>query len=198
MPYTLLQGGRRRRRRRWGPVVLAVIVLAVAATLFACRPRGRAADRRSRPPRTARARCRTRAPRRWPAAARLRRRWRCGWTTRATSVPLRLQHPPRSGLLFDVDTGRVLWRHASRARAADRVADEDDDRAGGGRPGRPKRAGEDHQGGARLHRLGRRPAAARRGSPSTRCSTGCCCRPATTPRSRCRCGPPGPRRASSR
>jgi D-alanyl-D-alanine carboxypeptidase len=25
---------------------------------------------------------------------------------------VRFKHPPRSGLLFDVDTGRVLWRHA--------------------------------------------------------------------------------------
>src|SRR5215211_516994 len=25
-------------------------------------------------------------------------------------VPLRFKHPPRSGLLFDLDTGRVLWR----------------------------------------------------------------------------------------
>jgi serine-type D-Ala-D-Ala carboxypeptidase (penicillin-binding protein 5/6) len=27
-------------------------------------------------------------------------------------VRVRFKHPPRSGLLFDVDTGRVLWRHA--------------------------------------------------------------------------------------
>ena len=49
-------------------------------------------------------------------------------------VALRFKHPPRAGLLFDLDTGRVLWRHEPDARAADRVADEDDDRARGHRP----------------------------------------------------------------
>src|SRR5205823_14957787 len=28
------------------------------------------------------------------------------------TVHLRFKHPPRSGLMFDLDTGQVLWRHA--------------------------------------------------------------------------------------
>ena len=30
---------------------------------------------------------------------------------RGDPVRVRFKHPPRAGLLFDVDTGRVLWRH---------------------------------------------------------------------------------------
>ena len=47
------------------------------------------------------------------------------------------------------------------ARAADRLADEDDDRAGGRRPRPAGREGPDHQRGAALPGLRRRPAAAR-------------------------------------
>ena len=80
-------------------------------------------------------------------------------------MQLRLRKPPRVG-------PAVRRRHrpravaaAPRARAADRVADEDDDRARGGRPGARRRKVQDHQGGARLHGLGRRAAAARQADP---------------------------------
>ena len=112
MPYTLLQGGRRRRRRRWRSVG-AVLVLALAAVLL---PAGRAGD--SGPPST--------APASEPAAP--------GPLLDSGTAPLagggtapsplavrldgtrdlvrmRLRRPPRSGLVFDVDSGEVLWRH---------------------------------------------------------------------------------------
>jgi serine-type D-Ala-D-Ala carboxypeptidase (penicillin-binding protein 5/6) len=115
MPYTLLQGGRRRRRRRRG-AALAVLLLAVAATLLSA---GRAGE--SHKPQGAKT---TKAP---PAAlletgtAPL-----AGGGTAPSPLAVRLEdprdvvhvafkHPPRSGLLFDVDTGRVLWReHPAR------------------------------------------------------------------------------------
>ena len=112
MPYALLQGGRRRRRRRWRSVS-AVLVLALAAVLL---PAGRAGD--SGPPST--------APASEPAAP--------GPLLDSGTAPLagggtapsplavrldgtrdlvrmRLRRPPRSGLVFDVDSGEVLWRH---------------------------------------------------------------------------------------
>ena len=107
MPYTLLQGGRRRRRRRRGVLVLA-IVLALAVTLLLA-PR---AGERKRP-------ASSEAP---PAplldtgTAPL-----AGGGTAPSPLAVRMEdprdvvrvhfkHPPRSGLLFDIDTGRVLWR----------------------------------------------------------------------------------------
>jgi D-alanyl-D-alanine carboxypeptidase (penicillin-binding protein 5/6) len=110
MPYTLLQGGRRRRRRRWKPVV-AVLVLAVAATLLL---EGRAGD--SGPAqRTSEAAAP--GPLLDSGTAPL-----AGGGTAPSPLAVQLEgapdlvrvdfrKPPRSGLLFDVDTGRVLWRH---------------------------------------------------------------------------------------
>ena len=40
-----------------------------------------------------------------------RRRSRSAWRDPHDAVRLHFKHPPRAGLLFDVDTGRVLWRH---------------------------------------------------------------------------------------
>jgi D-alanyl-D-alanine carboxypeptidase (penicillin-binding protein 5/6) len=109
MPYTLLQGGRRRRRRRWFPVVL-VVLLTVAATLLLA---GRAGE--SPPPAGADA---APGPLQESGTAPL-----AGGGTAPSplavrlddprdSVSVRFRKPPRSGLLFDLDTGRVLWRHA--------------------------------------------------------------------------------------
>jgi serine-type D-Ala-D-Ala carboxypeptidase (penicillin-binding protein 5/6) len=110
VPYNLLQGGRRRRRRR-GRRVAAVLVLAVAATLLVA---GRAGD--PDPPRGA-----TQPPAPGPlidsGTAPL-----AGGGTAPSPLAVQLdgapdvvrvefKKPPRSGLLFDVDTGRVLWRH---------------------------------------------------------------------------------------
>jgi serine-type D-Ala-D-Ala carboxypeptidase (penicillin-binding protein 5/6) len=110
MPYTLLQGGRRRRQRRWKPVA-AAIVLAVAAMLLLT---GRAGD--PDPPQgvaepvapgplldtgTAPLAGGGTAPS--PLAVQL--------TGAPDLVRMDFRKPPRSGLLFDIDTGRVLWRH---------------------------------------------------------------------------------------
>jgi D-alanyl-D-alanine carboxypeptidase len=115
MPYTLLQGGRRRRRRRRG-AALAVILLAVAVTLLLTERAGEPHEKAS-----------SRTPAAPPAAlldtgtAPL-----AGGGTAPSPLAVRLddprdavhvhfKHPPRSGLLFDVDTGRVLWReHPAR------------------------------------------------------------------------------------
>jgi serine-type D-Ala-D-Ala carboxypeptidase (penicillin-binding protein 5/6) len=107
MPYQLLQGGRRRRRRRLWPA-LGALALALAAVLWAARavdePRvasvpaapGPLLDTGTAP----RAGGGT-APS--PLAVRL--------DDPRDAVRLRFKRAPRSGLLFDVDTGRVLWRH---------------------------------------------------------------------------------------
>jgi D-alanyl-D-alanine carboxypeptidase (penicillin-binding protein 5/6) len=111
MPYTLLQGGRRRRRRRRGAAVAAILLLAIAATLLLA---ARAGD----PRQTAQ-----RKPEAAPPAALLDTGTAplAGGGTAPSPLAVRLEdprdvvhvkfkHPPRSGLLFDVDTGRVLWR----------------------------------------------------------------------------------------
>ena len=102
---------RRRRRRRW-PALLALAAFLIVA--------GAAAeslhDRSAPPARTPTAK----AP---PAALQPSSTAPLAGGGTAPSplavrlaeghdpVHLRFKHPPRSGLLFDVDTGRVLWRH---------------------------------------------------------------------------------------
>jgi D-alanyl-D-alanine carboxypeptidase (penicillin-binding protein 5/6) len=107
MPYTLLQGGRRRRRRRRS-VVLAVILLALVALLLLAPRAGDPTGRSSAPAPP--------APLEESSVAPL-----AGGGTAPSPLAVRMEdpldivhvefkHPPRSGLLFDVDTGRVLWR----------------------------------------------------------------------------------------
>jgi D-alanyl-D-alanine carboxypeptidase (penicillin-binding protein 5/6) len=110
VPYHLLQGGARRRRRRWKPVA-AVLVLALAATLLMA---GRAGD-----PDLPR---RTTAP---PAPGPLLDSGTAplaGGGTAPSPLAVQLEgapdlvrmgfrKPPRSGLMFDIDSGLVLWRH---------------------------------------------------------------------------------------
>src|SRR6188472_773084 len=110
MPYQLFQGGRRHRRRRW-PTVLAVLALlgvggAAARILWQ--------DDAARAPQRA-------APPAAPALADGAPAPLAGGGTAPSPLAVRLQdprdlvrlrfkHPPRSGLMFDLDTGRVLWR----------------------------------------------------------------------------------------
>ena len=108
MPYHVFQGGRRRRRRRW-PALLAVLALlgaGVAAGLTLAP--GEEPQPEPAPP-----------PADQPLAdgpAPL-----AGGGTAPSPLSVRLDDPrdlvhirfkrrPRSGLLFDMDTGRVLWR----------------------------------------------------------------------------------------
>ena len=110
MPYTLLQGGRRRRRRRFAPAAV-VVALAVMVTLLVA---GTAGD--PEPPQgvsepappgplldtgTAPLAGGGTAPS--PLAVKL--------DDPRDVVAHRFRRPPRSGLLFDIDSGRVLWRH---------------------------------------------------------------------------------------
>ena len=111
MPYTLLQEGRRRRRRRWRPVA-AVLLLAVAATLLLA---GQAGDPEPNPPRAA---SEPAAP--GPLLDSGTAPLAGGGTAPSPlavqldsvrdPVRMRFRRPPRSGLVFDVDTGEVLWR----------------------------------------------------------------------------------------
>ena len=110
MPYTLFQGGRRRRRRR-APALLAALLLLAAGAAAVLTLQRTAGDRRAD----------TRAP---DASAPIQDSGTAplaGGGTAPSPLALRLEdasdpirldfkHAPRSGLLFDVDTGRVLWR----------------------------------------------------------------------------------------
>src|SRR5215213_4423572 len=110
MPYQLFQGGRRHRRRRW-PTILAVLALlgvggAAARILWQDDVAG--APKRAAPPAA-------------PALADGAPAPLAGGGTAPSPLSVRLddprdlvrlpfKHPPRSGLLFDLDTGQVLWR----------------------------------------------------------------------------------------
>ena len=106
MPYQLLQGGRRRRRGRLWPA-LGALVLALAAMLWAARsvdepsPSVPAAPGPLLDTGTAPLAGGGTAPS--PLAVRL--------DDPRDAVRLRFKRAPRAGLLFDVNTGRVLWRH---------------------------------------------------------------------------------------
>jgi D-alanyl-D-alanine carboxypeptidase (penicillin-binding protein 5/6) len=112
MPYRLLQGGARRRRRRW-PAVLALLMVAGAAVGVLQFGGGEPSHREA--PAAA-------APE-LPATGALLDSGTAPLAGGGTppsplavaidgpdTVRVRFTHPPRSGLLFDVDTGKVLWR----------------------------------------------------------------------------------------
>jgi D-alanyl-D-alanine carboxypeptidase (penicillin-binding protein 5/6) len=107
MPYTVFQGGRRRRRRK-GPAAAALLAMAsgflAVVLLLDDRERPQPAGPRARTPLSAT----------WPAPL-------AGGGTAPSPLAVRLEdprdlvavrfrRPPRGGLLFDLDTGRVLWR----------------------------------------------------------------------------------------
>src|SRR3954447_11887910 len=130
MPCSLFQGGRRRRRPRWRgrlvAVLLAMLTGFLAVVLLAGHeddgsrtgggPGGDAASRTARAPRaTPTVGARIPLDNSGPAPL-------AGGGTAPSplavrlddprdAVALRFRHPPRSALLFDLDTGRVLWRH---------------------------------------------------------------------------------------
>ena len=116
---SVLTGGRRRRRRGppRGVLAVALLVLAFAAVaLTRDEPAGRAprspahGSVASLPAATLPQTAKGPAPLAGggtapsPLAVRL--------DVGGDPVRVRFRHPPRSGLLFDIDTGRVLWRHA--------------------------------------------------------------------------------------
>ena len=140
----------------------------------------------------ARAAADRRPRRRWAARAPRRRRSPCGSTIPRDPRARRFDRPPRAGLLFDLDTGRVLWRRnaarvlpiASLTKMMTALARG---RAG---PARARRV-RITPGDAALPRLGRRAAAARqadrRRDDAARAAAR---RRATTPRSRSPSAPP--------
>ncbi len=111
MPYTMFQGGRRRRRRR-GPALLALLVVlaAGAAVVYLAQRDGSDPAPVARDPGVD-------APLQDAGTVPL-----AGGGTAPSPLAVRLEDggdtvrarfkkPPRAGLLFDIDTGRVLWRH---------------------------------------------------------------------------------------
>ena len=133
-----------------------------------------------------------RTRRRWPAAGPRRRRSRSGSTWGGTTPSgWRFKKPPRSALLFDLDTGRVLYRReptkvvpiASLTKLMTALVVAERDPAG--------RQGPHHKGGAALPGLGRRAAAAREVDRREHdAATACCCPRAMTRRSRSPSAPP--------
>jgi D-alanyl-D-alanine carboxypeptidase len=110
VPYHVFQGGRRRRRRRW-PALLAVLALigsGAAAALILAPGRNTPAPRPAPPVEAGGLADGAPAPLAGggtapsPLSVRL--------DDAGDLVTLRFKRAPRSGLLFDLDTGRVLWR----------------------------------------------------------------------------------------
>lgn len=119
MPYTLLQGGRRRRRRppRAGRILLPVAVTAIAFLLFAGD-----LGRSDRPPPRPDTHTGAGGPAPLPRAPAPATPLDTGvgpgprplvvnLADPLDRVRIRFRRPPRSALLFDLDTGEVLWRH---------------------------------------------------------------------------------------
>src|SRR4051794_29836572 len=110
MPYDLFQGGRRQRRRRW-PTVLAVLALLVAggaaARILWPQEKSRVPERAARPTTPAFA---DGAPAPLAGGGTAPSPLSLRLEDPRDIVRLRLKHPPRSGLMFDLDTGHVLWR----------------------------------------------------------------------------------------
>jgi D-alanyl-D-alanine carboxypeptidase (penicillin-binding protein 5/6) len=111
MPYQLFQGGRMRRRRRRPWPLLGVLVVAAAAVVVALglRSRGGRVERGAV------------AVTPSPAPLQSSPTPLAGGGTAPSPLALRLEDPrdavaqrfkqePRSGVLFDLDSGRVLWR----------------------------------------------------------------------------------------
>jgi D-alanyl-D-alanine carboxypeptidase len=112
MPYHVFQGGRRRRRRRRWPARLALLVVrgcAAGAAVILTRGDTPPAPQRTTPPPATALVDGAPAPLAGggtaPSALSVR------LDDPGDLVSLQFKHPPRSGLLFDLDTGRVLWRH---------------------------------------------------------------------------------------
>ena len=110
MPYRVFQGGRRRRRRRWPALLAVVVLLGVGVAIGVTVAPDREPERPQRPAPPAEETLSDAGPA--PLA---------GGGTAPSPLSVRLDDPrdpvkvrfkrqPRSGLLFDMDTGRVLWR----------------------------------------------------------------------------------------
>jgi len=104
MPYSILQGGRRRRRR--GPLLALVAFVLAVGGLLAWPEQESVPVRETAAP----------LPSAGPAPL-------AGGSTAPAPLAVRLddpadvvthsfRKPPRAGLMFDLDTGRVLWRRA--------------------------------------------------------------------------------------
>lgn len=104
MPYRILQGGRRRRSLAGllAGLALAPVVLGVPRHLGSEKSEPTASRGAQPSPDSAPAPLAGGGTAPTPLSVRL--------DDPRDAVALRFSHPPRSGLLFDLDTGRVLWR----------------------------------------------------------------------------------------
>jgi serine-type D-Ala-D-Ala carboxypeptidase (penicillin-binding protein 5/6) len=109
MPYHLHQGGRKRRRRRWPAVVALLIVLGSATAAMLIVVSGDAPPA-PRPPAPAPGALVDGAPAPLAGGGTAPSPLSVRLDDPRDLVALRFAHPPRSGLMFDLDTGRVLWR----------------------------------------------------------------------------------------
>jgi D-alanyl-D-alanine carboxypeptidase (penicillin-binding protein 5/6) len=111
MPYHVHQGGRRRRRRRRWPGLLALLVLlgagAGAALIVTSGDAPPAPSKRASPPVSGLV---NGAPEPLAGGGTAPSPLSVRLDDPRDLVRLRFKHPPRSGLMFDLDTGRVLWR----------------------------------------------------------------------------------------
>lgn len=109
MPYTLFQGGRRRHRRRW-PLAFLLIAALAGSAVFALPRAGDqsppAATEAALPPLTGEPPVPLAGGGTVPTPLGVRLDGAGG----VDPVSPRFKRPPRAALLFDTDTGRVLWR----------------------------------------------------------------------------------------
>jgi D-alanyl-D-alanine carboxypeptidase len=109
-PYSLLQGGRRRRRRR-GPLLVVLALLAVAVGAWVAAPRDDDGSPGTRPAGGSRASEDLAGggavpPGDGTAPIRLA----VNLDDPQDEVRVTFKHPARAALLFDLDTGNILWR----------------------------------------------------------------------------------------
>src|SRR5215210_2014265 len=111
MPYHVFQGGQRRRRRRW-PTLLAVVALLASGAAIAriLVPAGEPRARRPPSPTAEAPGLADGAPAPLAGGGTAPSPLSVRLDDPRDLVRLRFKRPPRSGLMFDLDTGRVLWR----------------------------------------------------------------------------------------
>ena len=110
MPYHVFQGGRKRRRRRWPGrlAMLVVIACGAAAAFFLTSERDPAPTQPAAP--TPESRLADGAPAPLAGGGTAPSPLSVRLDDPRDLVRVRFKRPPRSGLMFDLDTGRVLWR----------------------------------------------------------------------------------------
>jgi serine-type D-Ala-D-Ala carboxypeptidase (penicillin-binding protein 5/6) len=111
VPYHVFQGGRRRKQRRWPRLVAVLALLGVGVAAGLTLAPDRKAERAAPAAPTVQAPLSNSGPAPLAGGGTAPSPLSVRLDDPRDRVRLRFKHPPRSGLLFDLDTGRVLWRH---------------------------------------------------------------------------------------